>query len=372
VLASTLSRVAKAEPVEADVLALDATEAGRLSLFLDPNGCQIVALSNGGILPTSTAVTVLDSSKESLGASSIQVKGGAANAAYVGLALFESDAPGVGETVTYQDAGYSWSGTEWKSARKQVVAVQQSAFRGGAMAEPEPAAFRGSDTLFGAVTAAISSAELTQRLKYLAGGSGRGETGLVAGTQGIAPMSRLLSTASEMTLFEQGVIPIQEVIGLDGVSLFVAAAQPVPQMTLATIRAIYTCQITDWSMVPGSGNAGPIVAYALDGYAGTTDVFKQLVGGLPATTSAGDTVRANWPPCIRAVGTTARRAHVDRGERDRVRRAIGEPIHQSIARDRRRIRRPVHRTDRGHDPRFLLPAGASTVHDLRLRGPVAG
>ena len=49
-----------------------------------------------------------------------------------------------------------------------------------------PAQLRGSDTLFGAITDAVNQSGLQSEIQYLGGGSGLGEAGLRAGTQGIA------------------------------------------------------------------------------------------------------------------------------------------------------------------------------------------
>lgn len=143
----------------------------------------------------------------------------------------------------------------------------------------QPAQFRGSDTLFGVITDAINQAGLQTQLQYTGGGTGLGESGLRAGTQGIAPMSRALSSAAVDDLQNQGVTPVQNVIGLDGVSLFVKRTNTtLTQLDIPTIRSIYTCTITDWSAVPGSGKTGTIAVFRRNDDSGTTDVFRTLVG----------------------------------------------------------------------------------------------
>jgi phosphate transport system substrate-binding protein len=169
-----------------------------------------------------------------------------------------------------------------------------------AAAHAQPADLHGSDTLFGAVTQAITTAQLDSVLHYIGGGSGTGEAGLVAGTQGIAPMSRALSTSAINDLLNQGVTPVQNVIGLDGVSMWVNAGSSAAAIDIPTIRAIYLCNITDWTDVPNSGKTGAITVYARNGLSGTTDTFKTLIGGLPATTNGN----ANWAACVHEVDTT--------------------------------------------------------------------
>jgi phosphate transport system substrate-binding protein len=163
----------------------------------------------------------------------------------------------------------------------------------------------GSDTLFDVVTAAITQGGLDSALHYIGGGSGTGETGLRAGSQGLAPMSRALSTAALTDLINQGITPVQNVIGLDGVSLFVNSTNATQSLTFDTIRGIYNCQITDWKDVPGSGKAGLIQVFARNGASGTTDTFKTLITGLPATTvDASGVSQANWGACVHEVLTT--------------------------------------------------------------------
>jgi phosphate transport system substrate-binding protein len=148
-----------------------------------------------------------------------------------------------------------------------------------AQAADGPAQLRGSDTLFGAITDAVNQSGLQSEIQYLGGGSGLGEAGLRAGTQGIAPMSRALSSAAIQDLENQGVTPVQNVIGLDGVAVFVKRSdETVTQIDIPTLRGIFTCTITDWANVPGSGLVGPIAVYRRNDDSGTTDTFKSLVG----------------------------------------------------------------------------------------------
>jgi len=168
-----------------------------------------------------------------------------------------------------------------------------------------PHDLHGSDTLFGVVTAAITAAGLDGALHYLGGGSGTGENGLIDGSQGIAPMSRALNGPALTTLTNLGISPEQRVIGLDGISVFVKNTNVLTTSPLGidklTLRAIYSCSLTDWKDVPGSaGKTGTIVVYARNGLSGTTDTFKSLIGGLPATVAGN----ANWGSCVHEVDTT--------------------------------------------------------------------
>ena len=184
----------------------------------------------------------------------------------------------------------------------------------------DPAPLRGSDTLFGAITDAINQAGLQADLQYLGGGTGLGEAGLRAGTQGIAPMSRALSSAAIEDLQNQGVTPVQNVVGLDGVAVFVKADSPALQIDIPTLRSIYICAITDWANVPGSGLTGPIEVFRRNDDSGTTDVFKALVGISSfgacvtplATTADMATVTSTNPAAVGYAGLSGERPGANR------------------------------------------------------------
>lgn len=71
-----------------------------------------------------------------------------------------------------------------------ISAVALSTISASAFAAPFT--FKGSDTLAGMMTDAIQAAGLAEEIQYVGGGSGKGEEAIVAGQQGIAPMSREL------------------------------------------------------------------------------------------------------------------------------------------------------------------------------------
>jgi phosphate transport system substrate-binding protein len=143
----------------------------------------------------------------------------------------------------------------------------------------EKFSFQGSSTLGGVITDAIAEAGLGERLEYTAGGSGKGETALVEGTQGIAPMSREMKPEVLQQAANKGVQPIANVIALDGLSIFVKAGNPVASLDLATLNRIFTCEFTRWEQLPNAnGKTGPIVAFRRNDDSGTTEAFKVFTG----------------------------------------------------------------------------------------------
>ncbi len=148
---------------------------------------------------------------------------------------------------------------------------------GSAWANPV-ASFQGSDTLAGVMTDAIIAAGMNEEIVYTGGGSGKGETALVNGEQGIAPMSREAKPEAIELARTRGVSLIPHVIALDGVGVFVHASNSLAGLDLNTLRDVFTCAITRWEQIPNSGKSGAIRAFRRNDASGTTDTFKHLVG----------------------------------------------------------------------------------------------
>jgi glucose/mannose transport system substrate-binding protein len=67
----------------------------------------------------------------------------------------------------------------------------------------------------------------------------------------------------------------ENVLGLDGIAVFVNRSNPVNGLTKQQIADIFSGKTTDWSQV--GGNPGPINLYAGDDKSGTYDTFRSLV-----------------------------------------------------------------------------------------------
>jgi phosphate transport system substrate-binding protein len=172
---------------------------------------------------------------------------------------------------------------------KIIVSVAVTTTSVAALAAP--LAIQGSDTLAGLLTDAIIAGGLDGSIQYLGGGSGKAEAGLVAGTQGIAPMSKPFSDTAKASAAAKGVSVEEHIIGLDAVSLWVKSDNSIKSLDLDTVRKIYSCEITDWSAV--SSSSGAIKVYARNDVSGTTDTFKKLVK------------IDKFGPCVTALAETA-------------------------------------------------------------------
>jgi phosphate transport system substrate-binding protein len=171
------------------------------------------------------------------------------------------------------------------------IIASVAATTASAAALAAPLAIQGSDTLAGMMTDAIIAGGLDGSIQYIGGGSGKGEAALVAGTQGLAPMSKAFSETAKASASAKGISVQEHIIGLDAVGLWVKSDNGTKSLDLDTVRKIYTCEVTDWSAV--SGGSGAIKVYARNDASGTTDVFKKLVK------------IDKFGPCVTALAETA-------------------------------------------------------------------
>jgi len=79
----------------------------------------------------------------------------------------------------------------------------------------------------------------------------------------------------------------EHVIALDGIAIIVNPHNPVSQLSIPQLRAIYTGQITNWKEV--GGNDAPIELYGRDRESGTFEMFTEKVIGKDSATSAETT-----------------------------------------------------------------------------------
>jgi phosphate transport system substrate-binding protein len=106
-------------------------------------------------------------------------------------------------------------------------------------------------------------------------GSGDGAAALIDGRCDIATMSRFMKPEEFTKAVGNGVLPVAQVVALDGVCVIVHPSNPVTALTREQIRNIYTGKITNWSQVGGSNM--PIVPISRETSSGTYETFHELV-----------------------------------------------------------------------------------------------
>jgi phosphate transport system substrate-binding protein len=151
----------------------------------------------------------------------------------------------------------------------------------------------GSDTMGGLMTDAIIAAGFDKEIGYVGGGSGVGEKAFANGEINITAMSRAMKPEVIDQIKASGSVVEEYIVALDGVAVFVNELNRLPGLDLNTLARIFTCEITSWGQVPGSGRTSAIHAFRRDDLSGTTDTFKTLVG-----------LKA-FGACVTVVGETA-------------------------------------------------------------------
>ncbi len=106
-------------------------------------------------------------------------------------------------------------------------------------------------------------------------GSGVGIANLIDGTTDIAQASRKMKAKEYDQAREKGRNPYEIQVATDALSVVVHPSNPVSELTIAQLSAIYTNEITNWKEVGGAD--APIVAISRDTNSGTHVFFKEHV-----------------------------------------------------------------------------------------------
>ena len=147
---------------------------------------------------------------------------------------------------------------------------------------------KGSDTMVN-LCQAWSEAFEARTGKLVAvngGGSGVGIKALLDGTCEIANASREMEGKDLELAQQKNIQPVQYVAGLDGLAVVVHPQNPVQNLTLEQIAAIFTGQITNWKDVGGPDQA--ILLLSREVNSGTHVYFKEHVLGKGSGREAGE------------------------------------------------------------------------------------
>lgn len=106
-------------------------------------------------------------------------------------------------------------------------------------------------------------------------GSGAGIAALINGTTDICQASRTIKQTEIEQANAAGVDPYEIPVATDALSVVVHPSNPVSELTIAQLSAIYTGNITNWNEV--GGDDAPIIAIARDTNSGTHVFFKEHV-----------------------------------------------------------------------------------------------
>lgn len=137
---------------------------------------------------------------------------------------------------------------------------------------------KGSDTIVNLALAwaeAYGAAHPEVRISVTGGGSGTGIASLINGTADIANASRPMKEEERKQAEDNGIEPVEFVIARDAIAVIVNPENPVSELTLPQLSAIYSGQITNWREV--GGEDWPIVLLSRETNSGTHVYFLEHV-----------------------------------------------------------------------------------------------
>jgi len=114
-------------------------------------------------------------------------------------------------------------------------------------------------------------------IQVTGGGSGTGIAALLNGTTHIANASRKIKDDERATAHQAGIEVKEFPVAMDALSVVVHRQNPVKELTVNQLKAIYTGAVNDWSEVGGS--KGKIVRYSRESNSGTYVFFKEHILG---------------------------------------------------------------------------------------------
>jgi phosphate transport system substrate-binding protein len=159
----------------------------------------------------------------------------------------------------------------------------------GSGSRARPVSIKGSDTM---ILLGQRWAEVYMRghpgavVAVTGGGSGTGIAALIHGTADIAEASRPMAPEERATIEKETGAPVEEhAVAKDGVTVYVHDSNPLPSLTLAQLKGIYTGAITNWKAVGGPDR--PITVYSRENSSGTYVFVKEhVLGGADYTPAA--------------------------------------------------------------------------------------
>ena len=132
-------------------------------------------------------------------------------------------------------------------------------------------------------------------IQVTGGGSGTGISALINGTTDICEASRSMKDTEKKQVGEKsGAPPVEMPVAKDGLSVYVNESNPLTELTMAQLKAIFTGRVTSWKEIGGPD--AKIIPYSRENSSGTYVFFKEHVLG-----GADFTPRAQTMPGTAAV-----------------------------------------------------------------------
>ena len=161
-----------------------------------------------------------------------------------------------------------------------IIALATLTLLGGLLLGAKMIQVKGSDTMVNLVQI-LAEEYMTKNpgtpIAVLGGGSGTGITGLINQTCDLANSSREWKPKEIDQAWEKGVSPKPFVVAVDGLSIVVNEKNPVEQLTVAQVGALYRGEIKNWQAVGGGKQA--VSLYGRQSNSGTYVFMQEFVLG---------------------------------------------------------------------------------------------
>ncbi len=147
-----------------------------------------------------------------------------------------------------------------------------------AAADKNSIQIKGSDTMVNlgqAWAEAFSRLHPQANVAVTGGGSGTGISALISGTADIAECSRTMKQKEIDKAKENGIIPYEITVAMDGLAVVVNPGNPVSQLTVDQLADIFTGKITSWKQLGGKNL--PVLILSREVNSGTHVYFKEHV-----------------------------------------------------------------------------------------------
>src|SRR5262245_57928613 len=113
-------------------------------------------------------------------------------------------------------------------------------------------------------------------IQVTGGGSGTGISALINGTTDVCEASRAMKDGEKKQLAEKAGAPTVEIpVAKDGLSGYVNESNPMTEISMETLKAIFTGKVTSWKDVGGAD--AKIIPYSRENSSGTYVFFKEHV-----------------------------------------------------------------------------------------------
>ena len=130
-------------------------------------------------------------------------------------------------------------------------------------------------------------------IQVTGGGSGTGISALINGTTDVCEASRAMKEAEKKQLADKaGAPPVEITVAKDGLSVYVHESNPLTELSIEQLKAIFTGKVTSWKEVGGPD--AKIIPYSRENSSGTYVFFKEHV-----------LANADYSPRVQAMPGTA-------------------------------------------------------------------